>query len=100
MIGSVFALSCICWAEVMVNAIIQYPIKNSVFFSWHRVYNRVACCRLLVQVDTVDENENETAGRGMIANREIKEGDELFTLPIDLLLTKDAARKVYIYVMV
>eukprot|EP00752_Nemacystus_decipiens_P006075 g5483.t1 len=48
---------------------------------------------LSVAVDTVDENENETAGRGMIANREIKEGDELFTLPIDLLLTKDAARK-------
>eukprot|EP00903_Cladosiphon_okamuranus_P014462 g13418.t1 len=47
---------------------------------------------LSVAVDTVDENENETAGRGMIANREIKEGDELFTLPIDLLLTKDAAR--------
>lgn len=45
-------------------------------------------------MDTVDENENETAGRGMIANREIKEGDELFTLPIDLLLTKTAARKV------
>lgn len=31
----------------------------------------------------------------MIANREIKEGDELFTLPIDLLLTKEAARKVH-----
>lgn len=42
----------------------------------------------------MDESENETAGRGMIANREIKEGDELFTLPIDLLLTKDAAKKV------
>lgn len=50
--------------------------------------------RPAVQVDTVDENENETAGRGMIANREIKEGDELFTLPIDLLLTKEAAKKV------
>ncbi|CAN0299626.1 unnamed protein product, partial [Hapterophycus canaliculatus] len=47
-----------------------------------------------LKVDTVDESENETAGRGMIANREIKEGDELFTLPIDLLLTKDAAKKV------
>lgn len=46
------------------------------------------------QVDTVDENENETAGRGMISNREIKEGDELFALPINLLLTKDAAQKV------
>lgn len=43
----------------------------------------------------MDENENETAGRGMIANREIKEGDELFTLPVDLLLTKDAAKKVH-----
>lgn len=54
-------------------------------------------CRSIraLQVDTVDESENETAGRGMIANREIKEGDELFTLPIDLLLTKDAARKVH-----
>lgn len=42
----------------------------------------------------MDENENETAGRGMISNREIKEGDELFTMPIELLLTKDAAKKV------
>lgn len=47
----------------------------------------------------MDENENETAGRGMIANREIKEGDELFTLPINLLLTKDAAKKVGVIVL-
>lgn len=49
----------------------------------------------IIQVDTVDESENETAGRGMISNRDIKEGDELFTLPLDLLLTKDAAKKVW-----
>ncbi|CAN0577019.1 unnamed protein product, partial [Ectocarpus sp. 12 AP-2014] len=54
---------------------------------------RPPSCWCASKVDTVDENENETAGRGMIANREIKEGDELFTLPIDLLLTKDAAKK-------
>lgn len=53
----------------------------------------VAPHSLSVAVDTVDENENETAGRGMISNREIKEGDELFALPINLLLTKDAAQK-------
>ncbi|CAM9809509.1 unnamed protein product, partial [Phaeothamnion confervicola] len=49
---------------------------------------------LAVAVDTVDESENEAAGRGMVANREIKEGDELFALPIDLLLTKAKAQEV------
>lgn len=59
-------------------------------------YTAPCVCFILsyCKVDTVDENENETAGRGMMSNRDIKEGDELFTLPIDLLLTKDAARKV------
>ncbi|KAG5188740.1 putative ribulose-1,5-bisphosphate carboxylase/oxygenase small subunit N-methyltransferase I [Tribonema minus] len=47
---------------------------------------------LAVAVDTVDEAENERAGRGMVANREIKEGDELFHIPLDLLLTKERAR--------
>lgn len=42
----------------------------------------------------MDESENETAGRGMICNREIKEGEELFALPVDLILTKEAAKKV------
>jgi hypothetical protein len=32
---------------------------------------------LAVAAETVDENENEKAGRGMIANKEIKERDEL-----------------------
>ncbi|CAM9928332.1 unnamed protein product [Discosporangium mesarthrocarpum] len=49
---------------------------------------------LSVAVDTVDENENETAGRGMISNREIKEGDELFSMPVELLLTKARAKEV------
>jgi hypothetical protein len=48
---------------------------------------------LAVAVDTVDENENEKAGRGMIANKEIKEGDELFHIPLELLLTKQRARE-------
>jgi hypothetical protein len=48
---------------------------------------------LAVAVDTVDENENEKAGRGMIANKEIKEGDELFHIPLVLLLTNQRARE-------
>ncbi|CAM9583301.1 unnamed protein product, partial [Ectocarpus fasciculatus] len=74
------------------NALKEWMGENGVW-----VYDKsdwgVGPHALSVAVDTVDENENETAGRGMIANREIKEGDELFTLPIDLLLTKDAAKK-------
>lgn len=42
----------------------------------------------------MDEAENETAGRGMICNREVKEGDELFSLPTNLLLTKETAKAV------
>lgn len=42
----------------------------------------------------MDEAENETAGRGMIANKDIKEGDELFALPLDIVMTKARARKV------
>ena len=66
-------------------------ISQRAFFFTAIQYNVLA---VVGQVDTVDENENEMAGRGMMSNREIKEGDELFSMPIDLLLTKEAAKKV------
>lgn len=76
--------------------------QNSVLLKWLAengvwVYDKSdwgeAPHSLAVAVDTVDENENERAGRGMIANKEIKEGDELFHIPLEMLLTKDRAEK-------
>jgi hypothetical protein len=61
---------------------------------WDKSDWGVAPHPLGVAVDTVDEYEGEKAGRGMVANREIKEGDELFSLPMDLLLTKARAQQV------
>ncbi|CAM9474238.1 unnamed protein product, partial [Chrysoparadoxa australica] len=49
---------------------------------------------LAVAIDTVDEYENEKAGRGMMADREMKEGDLLFSMPLDLLLTKAKAQEI------
>mmetsp|Transcript_15842 Transcript_15842/g.20937 ORF Transcript_15842/g.20937 Transcript_15842/m.20937 type:complete len:506 (+) Transcript_15842:53-1570(+) len=48
---------------------------------------------LAVSTETADEFDNEPSGRGMVARYEIKEGDELFTLPFELTLTKVAAEK-------
>mmetsp|Transcript_11894 Transcript_11894/g.17743 ORF Transcript_11894/g.17743 Transcript_11894/m.17743 type:complete len:511 (+) Transcript_11894:62-1594(+) len=50
---------------------------------------------LAVAIDTIDENENERAGRGMVANKEIKEGDELFSIPLELLMTKERSEQVF-----
>lgn len=46
-----------------------------------------------VSVETLDEFDNEPSGRGMIARQEIKEGDELFTIPFEMTLSKVAAEK-------
>lgn len=74
--------------------------ENSVLLNWLAdsgvwVFDRSdwgkAPHSMSVAIDTVDEAENEKAGRGMIANKDIKEGDELFKLPLDLILTKARA---------
>jgi len=48
---------------------------------------------LAVSIDTADELDQEPSGRGMLARYDIKEGDELFCLPLEITLNKKAAQK-------
>jgi histone-lysine N-methyltransferase SETD3 len=48
---------------------------------------------LAISVETKDEITNESSGRGLLARRDINEGDELLKIPLELCLTKSAARK-------
>ena len=44
--------------------------------------------------ETFDENnDNEASGRGLIGRKSINEGDRLFSIPLELCLTRAAARK-------
>lgn len=48
---------------------------------------------LAISTETKDEITNESSGRGLLARRDINDGDELLKIPLTLCLTKDAARK-------
>ena len=47
---------------------------------------------LAISTDTKDEITNEDSGRGLLARRDIKDGDLLIKIPLTLCLTKDSAR--------
>jgi Rubisco LSMT substrate-binding/SET domain len=49
---------------------------------------------LAISTETVDEITNESSGRGLLARRDISDGDLLINIPMKLCLTKSAARKV------
>lgn len=48
---------------------------------------------LAISTETRDEITNESSGRGLLARREISDGDELIRIPIKLCMTKAAARQ-------
>ena len=48
---------------------------------------------LAISTETLDETTNESTGRGLLARRNINEGDELLTIPIKLCMTLDTARE-------
>jgi histone-lysine N-methyltransferase SETD3 len=48
---------------------------------------------VVISTETKDEITNESSGRGLIARRDINDGDELIKIPIQLCMTKKAARK-------
>jgi len=47
---------------------------------------------LAVSTETIDEVTNESTGRGLLARRNINEGDELLQIPMKLCMTVDTAR--------
>uniref|UniRef100_A0A7S2JZ65 SET domain-containing protein n=1 Tax=Leptocylindrus danicus TaxID=163516 RepID=A0A7S2JZ65_9STRA len=47
---------------------------------------------MAISVETVDETTNETTGRGLLARRNINDGDELLQIPMRLCLTLESAR--------
>lgn len=48
---------------------------------------------LAISTETKDEITNESSGRGLLARRDINDGDELLKIPIKLCLTKEAAQE-------
>jgi len=50
---------------------------------------------LAVSTETVDETTNESTGRGLLARRNVNEGDELLTIPMNMCLTIGSARKAF-----
>lgn len=48
---------------------------------------------MVISTETKDEITNESSGRGLLARRDINDGDELLKIPIDLCITKKSARK-------
>lgn len=48
---------------------------------------------MAISTETKDEITNESSGRGLLARKDINDGDELLKIPIDLCLTKISARK-------
>lgn len=48
---------------------------------------------MAISTETKDEITNESSGRGLLARRDINDGDNLFKIPVKLCLTKASARK-------
>jgi hypothetical protein len=48
---------------------------------------------MAISTETKDEITNESSGRGLLARRDISDGDELLRIPLNLCLTKQSARK-------
>lgn len=48
---------------------------------------------MAISTDTKDEITNESSGRGLLARRDINDGDNLLKIPIKLCMTKDSARE-------
>lgn len=48
---------------------------------------------LAISTQTIDETTNESTGRGLLARRDVSEGDELLEIPLKMCMTKLSARK-------
>lgn len=48
---------------------------------------------LAISTETKDEITNESSGRGLLARRDINDGDDLIRIPLSLCMTKASARK-------
>jgi hypothetical protein len=48
---------------------------------------------MAISTETKDEITNESSGRGLLARRDISDGDSLFKIPLRLCLTKASARE-------
>lgn len=50
---------------------------------------------LAISTETLDDTTNESTGRGLLARRNINEGDELLNIPMDMCMTIDTARTTF-----
>lgn len=60
-----------CHSSLLLNLVFDYPVST----------------------ETRDEITNESSGRGLLARRDIKEGDDLLRIPLKLCITLRTARK-------
>ncbi|CEL95601.1 unnamed protein product [Vitrella brassicaformis CCMP3155] len=49
----------------------------------------------LLATDVMDENAGESAGRGLLAKKQLDVNEEVLSVPLRLCFTKDAARRVF-----
>ena len=50
---------------------------------------------MAISTETIDELTNESSGRGLLARRNINDGDELLIIPMSLCFTKKSAQKTF-----
>ncbi len=50
---------------------------------------------MAISTETIDELTNESSGRGLLARRNINDGDELLIIPMKLCFTKKSAQKTF-----
>lgn len=48
---------------------------------------------MVISTETKDEITNESSGRGLLARRDVNDGDELLKIPMKLCITKESARQ-------
>lgn len=80
--------------KLSANAqLVQWLEKNGEVYmsemsSWGEAPHPMA-----ISTETRDEITNESSGRGLLARRDVSDGDELLKIPISLCLTKKSARQ-------
>lgn len=48
-----------------------------------------------ISTETKDEVTNESSGRGLLARRDVNDGDELLIIPLNLCITKESSQKLF-----
>lgn len=72
--------------------LLQWLTENGLYLSEESGWGE-APHPMAISTETKDEITNESSGRGLLARRDVNDGDELLRIPMDMCLTKKQARK-------